>query len=497
MRISQNMIYSSSIQYMNSALTQLAKAQEENSTQKKINRPSDDPAGYAEARKLNTIVKTLDQYSDNISTAKSWLNQADSTLVEASTVMTSIKGLATQASTGTLSAANRQQIATQVRDLFSEMLSLANTSVSGNSIFAGQKTDGAAFTQVLSATVKDSSLTQDAVVSVSGASDSSVLVHFSNSGTIGGAADIAYAYSSDGGSTWTSGTLAAGSSTLTLGGCSVTLKNGSAVTATGGGSGTSLTLRPSALYLGDDQDGATVRQYGASPVSASAEGAFTGNVTVRIASNASLPGPISYSYSLDGGMNWVSGNVSSNARLPVPGGFLTLASNGGNTLAAGDQFTIVPDTAKIMVNISPTGSVAINNVGKDVFGGLYKAAGASNASVVFASNAAQNVFETIGSLIGHLETNDMDGVADDLQNLATAQAHLENAAASVGARENRLDFASNTISVLRDNTETSLSAVEDVDVTQALIELSKYQYAYQSVLASSSKIMGMSLLNYI
>ena len=67
----------------------------------------------------------------------------------------------------------------------------------------------------------------------------------------------------------------------------------------------------------------------------------------------------------------------------------------------------------------------------------------------------------------------------------------------MGARENRLEFAENTISVLRDNAETNLSAVEDADVTQLLINISKYQYTYQSVLASSTKIMGMSLLDYI
>jgi flagellar hook-associated protein 3 FlgL len=482
---------------MNSALSNLAAAQEQNASQKKINRPSDDPAGYAEARNLDTIIKTLDQYSDNINVAKSWLNQADSTLLEVSTAMTSIRELAEQAATGTLSAENRQEIATQVRALFSQVLSLANTTVSGNSIFAGQKTDGAAFTEVLYATVEDSTLTQDAVVSVGGGSNTSVLVQFSNSGTIGGTANIAYSYSSDGGTTWTAGTLAAGSTTLDLGGCSVTLRSGSVVTATGTGGGTSLTMRPSAMYLGDDQDGATVRKYGAALVNATADGEFSGNVTVRIASNASLPGPISYSYSLDGGMNWVGGNVASNSRLLVPGGYLVLASNGGSALTSGDQFTIVPNTADIKVGISPSGSVVINSVGKDVFGGLYKATGASNASVVFGAGSAKNIFETMGSLIGHLETNDMDGVGDDLESLTTAQAYLETCTASVGARENRLDFAENTISILRDNAETNLSAVEDADITQLLIDLSKYQYTYQSVLASSTKIMGMSLLDYI
>lgn len=497
MRISQNMLYSSSIGYMNGSLSKLAEANEQNASQKRINRPSDDPSGYAEARGIDSIIKGLDQYSDNIGVARTWLSQADSTLLEASTLMTSIKELAEQASTGTLSDENRKQIAAQVRGYFEELVSLSNTSVTGKSLFAGQKTGGAAFTQTLFASVSDKTLTQDAVVKVQGGSATSVLVQFTGSGDVGGTQDIGYRYSTDAGVTWTTKTLTAGDDTLDLGGCSVTLKTGSHLTETGSGAGTSLVVRPSALYMGDDQDGATVRSYGSGQVSAAADGVFSVNVSVRLDSNASLPGPYVYSYSTDGGLSWVGGNVASGAKLPVPGGFLELSSGAGNTLAAGDQFTIVPNTADISVNISPSGGIVINNVGKDIFGGLYQQAGASNASPVFGAGSDINIFETVGELVGFLETNNMDGVADCLEKLTTAQEHLESCAANVGARENRLDFAENTIEVLRDNADTRLSSVEDADLSQLLLDLAKYQYAYQSVLSSSSKIMSMSLLDYI
>lgn len=499
MRISQNMIYSNSLRYMNTSLLQLTKANEQNSTQLRINRPSDDPSGYSQARQLDSVIAGLDQYASNIDTAKAWLNQADSTLVSASTLMTSIKGLATQAATGTLSDANRMQIASEVRAYFEQMVTLANTQVSGNSIFGGQKTRGPAFVQTLHASVNDSTLTQDAVESVAGDSATSVMVQFTSAGEVGGTSDIGYRYSSDGGSTWTAATLAAGERTLNLGGASVTLKAGSEVTETGGGSGTSLVVRPSALYLGDDNDGAAIRAYGAtaSQVNATASGVFAGNVSVRIDAAATLPGSVSYSYSLDGGANWVEGNTGSGGRLQVPGGYLELTAGGGNTLSAGDMFTVVPNTADISVDIGPNGSVVMNNVGKDVFGGLYKEAGASNATPVFGADSGTNLFEVVGDLIGCLETNDMDGVGDALEKLTTAQAHLESCAASVGARENKLDFADNTVAVLRDNAVSQLSSVEDADLSQLLLELAKYQYAYQSVLSSSSRIMGMSLLNYI
>ncbi|GAB6035633.1 flagellar hook-associated protein FlgL [Fundidesulfovibrio butyratiphilus] len=504
MRISFNMIYSNSMDDMNRSLASLAKAQEQMSSQQRINHPSDDPSGYAEARRITTTLASLSQYEENISTATNWLGQADSSLVSASTLLTSIQELAEQAATGTVTSDNRQEIASQVRSLFAQMLTLANTSVSGSSIFAGQKTDGDAYVESLFASVKDDTLTQDNIAEVTGASETSVLVKFNDSGVIGGGSDIEYTYSTDGGTNWTTKTLAAGDTTLDLGSCAVTMTDGSQVTATSDptdlSSGTSLVVRPSATYLGNANDGSSVRSYGASQISATADGVFSGNVTVRILSNASLSGTISYAYSLDGGASWTAGNTTSNARLAVPGGFLTLASNGGSSLSAGAQFTIVPYSADIRVGISPTGSVVINNVGKDIFGGLYQSPGSSNATPVFSvngSNAGTNIFETIGELIGCLETNDADGVGDCMDKLSAAHIHLEDCTADVGGRENRLTFASNTIGTLTDNAESRLSTVQDADLGELLIQLTKESYTYQCVLSSSTKIMSMSLLNYL
>ncbi len=496
MRITQSMIYDRSLYYMNSSLSRLADLQEQYSTEKRINKPSDDPSGYFEARQLSTSIREFQQYSDNVDTATGWLNQADSTLLSTSTLLTNIQELAEQAATGTLSAEDRENVAVQVRELFEQLITLANTSYSGSSIFGGQKTSGPAFTQVLYASVDDETLGQEAVVSVSGDSDTSVLVEFTDSGTIGGTAGIGYRFSTDGGETWTEKTLAAGDTALDLDGCVVNMASGSAVTeTTDDAEGTMLTVRPTALYMGDDQDGSTVRSYGATGIAAEAEGVFSGNVMVRIDSNASLSGAVSYSYSTDGGTTWKENNTADAQSLPVPGGYLNLSSNGGSSLTAGTQFTIVPNTADIAVPISPGSQIVINNIGKDVFGGLYQASGSSSATQ--ALPFSDNVFEVVGDLVGRLETNDIDGVGDCLEALETAHQHVETCAADVGAREIRLEYVEKNLEDLEDSATTSLSKVEDADLSQLIIDLAKYQYVYESVLSVSSKVMNMSLLDYI
>ena len=135
-------------------------------------------------------------------------------------------------------------------------------------------------------------------------------------------------------------------------------------------------------------------------------------------------------------------------------------------------------------------------MGVEVFGGLSQNSGASNASPAFADNPGLNIFETVGDLIGRLEINDVDGVGQALARLTEAHQHLEDAAADVGGRENRLTYAQYALEETAYAFESRLSAVQDADLTQLMVDLTKHQYAYQSVLATTSKILGMSLLNY-
>ena len=46
------------------------------------------------------------------------------------------------------------------------------------------------------------------------------------------------------------------------------------------------------------------------------------------------------------------------------------------------------------------------------------------------------------------------------------------------------------------NTER-LSKIEDADITEAIMNLKSVEFAYQATLASSSKVMTMSLVDYL
>jgi len=507
MRVSHRSRFTFFIDNMNMAMSDLMELNIQASSQKKVNRPSDDPVGMSRILNHRDTLESMGQYRENIETATGWLNIADEILLQVDTVITRLKEIAEQAATGTMGQDNREQVSYEARQLFGQLINIANTEYEGKHIFGGHKTDESSFVETLWMTTNDSNVAA-APFSITGNTEDTVLVRFLTDGDVD-TDDLDYEYSLDGGKTFTQSTLAAGTNTLDLDGVLLTLTNGTTVSAHDpniSGStdnGTWMWIRPTAQYMGDDQDSVLVDTLGPSTLNTAASGVFRENVIVRIDGDTALASNISYSYSVDGGVNWSSGHTSfspataSSATLVVPGGYLTLTSNSGSLLAQGNQFVIRPQTGRIMFEISPGEEIQVNSIGKDVFGGIYQHPGSNAAGIVFGAGSQHNLFETAGNLVGYLETNNQEGIQQALENLRESNEHILNNAARIGARENRLQVADSVLQTLEYSETNQLSRIEDVDMTELMTQLASQQIIYETVLKSSSMIMRMSLANYI
>lgn len=495
MRISDNQIYASAMNNMNESLDRLMQLNMQSSAQKKLLRPSDNPSGMATVLDLSAHNGALDHFLKNVKTAQGWLNLSDNVLGEVSKTVIKIKELAQQASTETYTYDQRMAIGSQLRELLGTLVNQANTQFAGKSIFAGHKVDQEPFTPIPGATVLDETLTDTAVESVTGDAAKVMQVQFTDSGTIGGATDIGYRFTTNAGKTWTTGTLIAGQRELTLNGCKVTLQNGIAVTETNTAPGTRINIRPSVQYLGDDADGTQVRNLSQSPLLATTLGHFDSSINVRLDNAGTLPGPISYSFSLNGGATWTTGNTSSNASLPIPGGSLNLASAAGNTFASGAQFSVSPNTADISLSISRTQSVTVNTVGKDVFGGMYRKPGETLLSKAMHETPDKNLFETVGELIGFVETNDTDNIGKSLEKISVSHAHVEGVNGTIGARVNLTDFVMNTLTLRKDNNTTYMSNIESADAAELMAEIKKSEFIYSSVVRTNQLILGLNSMS--
>lgn len=506
-RITQNQMYDTLTTQMQKNLSAYMESNEQGSTQKKINRPSDDPAGTYRVLTTRDDINATNQYQSNVDTAKGWLSLTDNVLgTQLSTALTSLKSLAEQASTGTYTAANRQQIAYQARQIFGQILNLSNTQYEGNSIFGGQRYDRNAFEEGLALTSEDTNwdtAIQAGNYTIQGASKSSMMVQFTSTGTLDGGAQT-FRWSSDGGTTWATGTTSG--RTLSMNGVTVTMTNDMAVTAAdvsaGAGSrnGTMVYIRPTAVYQGDDNDPPPSMTVMGGPVNltTSAAGSFGGNVLLRMDNAANLGASgntVNYSYSTDSGSTWVAATATtdgtSKLRLLIPSGYVDMdaTSVAGNTVTAGTQILVHPNRADLNLEITKDSYISVNNVGKDIFGGYYEGKAALTSST--------NLFDMVGDFVSYCENNNQEGCQKTLTRIASVQQNVLTQTARVGGLENRVTTASDILSFQKVDQQDRLSYTEDVDLTELLTKLTRQQLTYQTVLQSSSKIMQMSLSSYL
>lgn len=116
------------------------------STEKKINRPSDDPVVAIRALRLRSNVTEITQYySKNIPDAESWLNVTEDSLTNLSGVLTKMIEQCTTGSNGTsktsLTTKNRQIILEQLEKLGEEVYSTGDADYAGRYVFTGFRTD--------------------------------------------------------------------------------------------------------------------------------------------------------------------------------------------------------------------------------------------------------------------------------------------------------------------------------------------------------------------
>jgi len=107
------------------------------------------------------------------------------------------------------------------------------------------------------------------------------------------------------------------------------------------------------------------------------------------------------------------------------------------------------------------------------------------------------LFDTLGSLKKALEDNDWSGINTQLGNLTTAENHLNNQIADIGARQNRAQVKGNILSQLQLDLQERLSLAQDTDIAEVIIQLNAKQVTYQAALAAAGRVNEMTLLNHM
>lgn len=144
-RVTQGMMSSHSLAAMQTSLSRLARLQEQLSTGRVLNRPSDSPTAAVSSLAYRSQLKRSQQYQRNLDDGGAWLGMADNTLQSMVSQLQRVRQLAVSGSNGAMGAQDRGAIADEVDQLRQSLLGLANTTYQGRTLFGGNTTNATAY----------------------------------------------------------------------------------------------------------------------------------------------------------------------------------------------------------------------------------------------------------------------------------------------------------------------------------------------------------------
>ncbi len=142
MRITNRMMTNNMLSNINKNKLNVSRLEEQYSTGKKIQRPSEDPIVTVRALKLRTNLTELEQYYDkNIPDAVSWMDVTEGSLLTINDILQKINTECIQGASDSLTATDRASIVQNLVEMKNQIYQEGNTNYAGRYVFTGFKTD--------------------------------------------------------------------------------------------------------------------------------------------------------------------------------------------------------------------------------------------------------------------------------------------------------------------------------------------------------------------
>jgi flagellar hook-associated protein 3 FlgL len=158
-----------------------------------------------------------------------------------------------------------------------------------------------------------------------------------------------------------------------------------------------------------------------------------------------------------------------------------------NGTAAGDAYDAngqyLGDNGSVTRDLAPSLTVTVNSTGPTIFG--------TNGG------SPGTVFDVLDRMATAVSMGNSADLAAEQTNLGTATDRVNSALADIGVRGARLDSIKERHEDDRLRLTTQLSAVEDVDIVDALIKSKEQEASYQASLQVAAKIIPPSLMDFL
>jgi flagellar hook-associated protein 3 FlgL len=133
------------IRFMSAATERADKVQQQLSTNRRIQRASDDPTGAAMAMQHRKNIAFEAQMRRNLENGTAFLNVTESAMDSATDLLQRARELTVQGATGTLGPNEKTNIASELNQIIQQLGQVANTNFGGAYIFSGHQTQTPAY----------------------------------------------------------------------------------------------------------------------------------------------------------------------------------------------------------------------------------------------------------------------------------------------------------------------------------------------------------------
>ena len=145
-RVTESSIHTRVLNNLQRNIAKGQKIQEQLSSGKQINRPSDSPTGTVASLQLRGEARAAQQYARNADDGLGWLGTLDNTLASTSTLINRARDLTVQGlSSGTNDAQSREALAVEIDNIKSSLIGYANTTYLDRPVFGGTTAGDAAY----------------------------------------------------------------------------------------------------------------------------------------------------------------------------------------------------------------------------------------------------------------------------------------------------------------------------------------------------------------
>lgn len=140
MRVTQSMLSGNMLRNLSNSYSKMGELQNQITTGKKVNRPSDDPVVAMKGIALRSSLDKVEQFQRNLGEVHNLLDSSDDALDKVGSAMQRVNELMVQASNDSNTPDDRKKIEIEISQIRSHIQNISNTKVGNKYIFSGTAT---------------------------------------------------------------------------------------------------------------------------------------------------------------------------------------------------------------------------------------------------------------------------------------------------------------------------------------------------------------------